>query len=204
VRTLRAARVAAVVAAVGIALSACSVSTESPSSDTEPTTDKTSAQTTEDSTAQTTAESTEDSSPDIVQARTWLYELTSDANFDSGAQIGVAVAGGDGQVHNDSTSQWLGCDGVAAVTVYELDGAYSTLDGTLAFREGTPADVLGEVEIETDLGVLGAYQVDSDGGVPLQLLLDGATTLTVTAAVSAGECENDDVGYLVFVDTYLT
>ena len=187
-RTLRAARVAAVVAAVGIALSACSVSTESPSSDTEPTTEKTSAQTTEDSTAQTTAESTEDSSPDIVQARTWLYELTSDANFDSGAQIGVAVAGGDGQVHNDSTSQWLGCDGVAAVTVYELDGAYSTLDGaystldgTLAFREGTPADVLGEVEIETDLGVLGAYQVDSDGGVPLQLLLDGASTLTVTA-----------------------
>lgn len=197
-RTLLAARATAALALAALALAGCSITTAGPDGSGSPTGESTTAP------GEKTADGSPEGSDALTEDRTWLYELDSDANFDSGGQITVIVAGGDGAEHADSTSQWLGCDGVAAVTTYQLDGDYSTLNGHLAFREGTPAGLLAEVQIETDLGVLGAYQVDSDGGTSLQLLVEGASTLTVTAEVSAGQCAIDDVGYLVFVDTYLT
>lgn len=207
-RTRHAAHAAAL-ALAAIVFAGCSITTEGPDNGDSPSAGATTAPADKSgdgtSGADDDAGSTEDRSPDILpEERTWLYEIDSDANFDSGGQISVAVAGGDGAEHADSTSQWLGCDGVAAVTTYQLDGGYTSLHGTLAFREGTPQGLLAEVLIETDLGVLGNYQVDSDGGLPLQLLVEGANTLTVTAEVSEGTCGNDTVGYLVFADAYLT
>lgn len=196
---------------LALALTACSITTEpadgGATSADEPgtavaTTDTAAA---DDSTSEPSNEGEESPSADVLpEHRTWLYELDSDANFDSGGQVDVSIAGGDGAAHPDSTSQWLGCDGTAAVTTYALDGDDALLQGTLAFREGTPSDVVAEVQIETDLGVLGRYRVESDGGVPLRLVLEGADTLTVTAEVSAGDCGSDDVGYLVFADTFLS
>ncbi len=186
-----------------LALAACSITTEGDgddggSADTTPSTEQRTDTDPDEGT-------TESRTPDVITAeQVWLYEVPSDANFDSGGQVDVVVAGGDGANHPDSTAQWLGCDGVAAVTTYALDGRYSMLDGTLAFREGTPAAVVAEVSIATDLGVLGSYRIESDGGVPLQLVLDGAEELVVTAEVSEGECEVDDDAYLVFVDAVVT
>ncbi|PWD51066.1 hypothetical protein C8046_10830 [Serinibacter arcticus] len=87
---------------------------------------------------------------------------------------------------------------------YALDGAWTTLEGELAMRDGTPDGLAAEVTLLLDGAPLAAYRVDaSDAGVPLKVLTEGADVLTVQAVAVEGECATDPLPYLVFADTYV-
>lgn len=141
--------------------------------------------------------------PALPDGATWLYNVPSVSNEASGDQTSTVMLGGDGIVYPNSTTQWLGCGGATASTTYDLGGAYEQVRGRLALREGTPADVVAEVYIESDQGMFGGHRLEGDGGVPVQLLVEGSSTLTITTTTVEGTCAVDSLGYLSFVDTWV-
>lgn len=149
-----------------------------------------------------TQEPTDDQAAD---AGTWLYELPSKADRASGEQTDADLAGdGSTQRFAHSTAQWVGCDGAVDSTTYRLEGGFRQLKGQVALREGVPDGLVVEVGFAVDGAPVSRIRVEADGGAPVQLVLTGSDTLTVTAEATAGTCDEAAESYLVLADATVT
>lgn len=137
----------------------------------------------------------------LPDGATWLFEVPSRSGRESGGEVAVSVRG-VGVAHG--TGQFLGCDGSPDVIVYDLPLDATTIEGSLAMRDGVPDGIAAEVTVFLDDEPVSAWRVDgTDTGVPLKLLTQDAAKLRVEAILAEGTCSNDTVPYLVFVDTWV-
>lgn len=133
---------------------------------------------------------------------TWLYDVPSQAERASGQRTDADLAG-DGTTERfaHSTTQWAGCDGAVDVTSYVLKGRYDQLTGRVAMREGSPKGLVAEIQFDVDGSPVSRIRVEADGGAPVQVVLTDFDTLTVTAKITEGACDDADESYLVLADT---
>jgi hypothetical protein len=140
----------------------------------------------------------------LPSGATWLYDVPHEAARASGEATEARLSGDDsGALYANSTTQWLGCDGVADKTTYSLAGNYGQLIGRIALRDGVPEGIVATVDVATNRGIVSRMRVEADGGAPLQLSLDGVRSLTFSASLAGGTCRAADESYLVFAGTYV-
>lgn len=128
----------------------------------------------------------------------WLYELSSESTRPAGRASGPLLGDAGQTEFANSTSQYIGCEGVADETSYQLGGAFTLLNAQVGLRPGTPEGIKVVVDVYLDDTPVTRLQIDRDGGAPLQVVLTGGGTLKFVVAKLTGQCQNADSGYLVF------
>ena len=137
----------------------------------------------------------------LPDGATWLFEIPSQSGRESGGEVAVSVRGVE-VAHG--TGQFLGCDGSPDVVAYDLPPDVTTIEGSLAMRDGVPDGIAAEVAVYLDDAPVQAWRIDgTDIGVPFKILPQGARVLTIEATLMEGTCTSDTVPYLVFVDTWV-
>lgn len=134
----------------------------------------------------------------------WLYALKHESTRPVAETTAVLEGDASGTVYAESTSQFMGCEGTADETSYQLDGAFSILKAQVGLRAGTPAGIKAIVDVYVDDALISRLQIDSDGGAPLQVVLTGGQTLTFSVSKGTGECAYSEQGYLVFGDAQVS
>ena len=130
----------------------------------------------------------------------WLYAIKNESTRPVGETSAVLEGDSSGTVYAKSTSQFMGCEGTADQTSYQLDGSFTLFKAQVGLRTGTPAGIKALVDVYVDDALITRLQIDSDGGAPLQVVLTGGQTLTFIVSKGAGDCEYSEQGYLVFGD----
>jgi len=134
----------------------------------------------------------------------WLYALKHESTRPVGETTAVLEGDASGTLYANSTSQFMGCEGTADETSYQLDGAFSILKAQVGLRTGTPAGIKAIVDVYVDDALISRLQIDSDGGAPLQVVLTGGQRLTFSVSKGTGECSYSEQGYLVFGDAQVS
>lgn len=111
----------------------------------------------------------------------------------SGNLVSVII---DGRYADTSTTQWVGCDGVAAYAEYAL-GDHRHLAGLLGARDYMPPDLVAEVRVLVDGDVVAEYEVGHEA-IPVDLALPAGEVLRIEAERTAGLCSTAPDAYLAF------
>lgn len=141
--------------------------------------------------------------PETGAGTVWLYQLpaTVEAAGPSGTQVATTV---DGQAYPNSTSFWVGCDSVPAVTTFRLGGGFAQLRTRLALDADTPAGLAVTVTLSADATGLGSWTLRPGDTTPVEVPLAGRSELTLSAMATAGVCGASSVGYGIAADAALS
>ncbi|MFV0254159.1 MAG: hypothetical protein ACK5H2_12600, partial [Beutenbergiaceae bacterium] len=145
-----------------------------------------------------------DPAPTPEPEQTWTYELVDSATRPASATS--AVIKGSGSSYPDSTSLWVGCDGMTDEVVLKLGGRYSELHGQLGLRESVPAGLVVHVLILADGEPVQNVQLDSDdaAAVPITMVVTDVEQVTFQSQAVSGQCGSADDSYAVLGDGYVS
>ncbi|THG30780.1 hypothetical protein [Naasia lichenicola] len=144
-----------------------------------------------------------------------LYELPHTSAQQSGnlitATFRLPGVNGDGSTSKqtltaeDSTEQWVGCNGTVASTDYDLRGRWVQMPWSFAVIDSAPAGLSVHLRMFLDGRVVVDKQIaEGDPFYDISTSIDvtGAQTLTVEASTD-GSCGASSVGYGAFFNTYV-
>lgn len=127
----------------------------------------------------------------------WLFQHRIDGYATSGTQRAYAGAGG---VNPNSTTFWVGCDGLPSVTRFVVPRGVRRLAGLLTLDPAvTPAGVTAAAQITGGTGA--PVSIDLQAGVErtLEVSVQAGATLTLSVLKSAGTCSPSAIGYGVAI-----
>ncbi len=153
--------------------------------------------------AVTIGPSTAPASGEPAAARTWTYELVDSATRPAGATS--ARIKGTADTYANSTSLWVGCEGVADEVVLATDGRYQRLVGHLGLRDDAPAGLVVHTLVSVDGRPVQNVQLDSDdpSAVEVNVVLTGVQQVTFQSQAVAGQCSPSDDSYAVLGDGHV-
>jgi hypothetical protein len=136
-------------------------------------------------------------------APTWLYQsfLHTTAIGPSGIQRAATI---DGRNYPNSTSFWVGCEGLPAVTQFSLDGKYSLVNTTLGLDSGTPQSLSVTITLAADGVPLETWTLRPGQSVPVSGSVAGRMVLSLSAQAVSGTCGSSAVGYGIAGDARLS
>ncbi len=146
---------------------------------------------------------TESPSPTEQGPRTWTHELVESATRT--AEATSARIRGTSDTYPNSTSLWVGCEGVADEVTLATDGRYKRLFGHLGLREDVPAGLVVHTLVSVDGKPVQNIQLDADdsGAVEVNVVLNGVERVTFQSQAVEGECGSSDESYVVLGDGYV-
>lgn len=135
--------------------------------------------------------------------RIWTHTLVTSATRPAAA-TSTRIKGAD-QIYPNSTSLWVGCEGVPDEVVLAVNGRYKRLFGHLGLRDGVPAGLVVHTLVLVDGNPVQNIQLDSDdaNAVEVNLVLTGAKQVTFQSQAVKGECSPSDESYVVLGDGYV-
>ncbi len=134
----------------------------------------------------------------------WLHQVRATTGQSSATSAPVTIHRLENTLtFPNSTTQWVGCSGDTAETVYRLDGAYRTLSFAFGLRDHTPDGLTAQIRITGDGRELAATSV-TVGSVLSRAELDVAGVDQLTVSVRTDDrCTISSVAYGAFLDTWL-
>jgi hypothetical protein len=153
--------------------------------------------------AATVASASTPASTPAATGRTWTHQLVDTATRPAGA-TSAQVKGGT-TTYPNSTSLWVGCDGLTDEVTLGLDGRYQRLFGHLGLRSSAPAGLVVHVLVLVDGKPVQNVQLDSDKPAPVEVnaVLTDALIVTFESKAVKGSCGEAAESYAVLGDGYV-
>lgn len=142
----------------------------------------------------------------LPEGAAWLSAVPNRTGQASGLAADVAIP----QIEQtltfpNSTSQWIGCDGSVAETVYQLDKRYTTLSLAFGLLPHTPEGLTAHVSITPSGTAAPALRESVTVGTVLErreLDVTGIDTMTVRTYTD-DRCTVSSTAYGAFLDTWV-
>ncbi|MGC3952843.1 MAG: hypothetical protein QM804_01065 [Propionicimonas sp.] len=135
--------------------------------------------------------------------RTWTYDLVVSSTRP--AEATSAQLRGTSDAYPNSTSLWVGCEGVADEVVLATNGRYKRLFGHLGLRADVPAGLVVHTLVSVDGKPVQNIQLDADdaNAVEVNVVLTDVQRVTFQSQAVKGQCGSSEESYVVLGDGYV-